>query len=91
MRCTKIALLMFGAGLLLGLVVIAFELDPLERVASWSMALGIAAIPIGLLTDWRRAAKPAAPAPGRKRRGKAYPRRSPPARRRPRKPARAKR
>lgn len=90
MRCTKIALLMFGAGLVLGLVVIAFELDPLERAASWLMALGIAAIPIGILVDWRRAAKPAPP-PAPKQRGKPRAHRaSPAARRRPRKPARAK-
>ena len=91
MRWTKIALLMFGAGLMLGLVVIAFELDPLDRVASWSMALAIAAIPVAIVADWRRAAKPAA-APVPKRRGKPRARRaSPPVGRRPRKPARAKR
>ena len=55
MRYTKTALLAFGCGLLLGLVVIAAEIKSLERVASGLMALGIAAIPIGILADWRRA------------------------------------
>jgi drug/metabolite transporter (DMT)-like permease len=61
MRWTRIALLLFGAGLLLGLVVVAFELDPLGRIASWMMALGIGAIPAGILADWRRRTKPPAP------------------------------
>ena len=59
MRYTKIALLVFGVGLLLGLVVIAAEIRSLERVASGLMALGIAAIPIGMIADWRRSTKPA--------------------------------
>jgi hypothetical protein len=57
MRLTKIALLVFGLGLLLGLVVVAAEIRALERVASGLMALGIAAIPFGMIADWRRAAK----------------------------------
>jgi hypothetical protein len=59
MRYTKAALLAFGCGLLLGLVVIAGEIKSLQRVASGLMALGIAAIPVGMLTDWRRAIKTA--------------------------------
>jgi drug/metabolite transporter (DMT)-like permease len=88
MRWTRIALLLFGAGLLLGLVVVAFELDPLDRVASWMMALAIAAIPAGILADWRRKAKPA-PRPPMRRAGVRN-RRKPPSRH-VRKPARAKR
>ena len=54
MRYTKIALLVFGLGLVLGLVVVAVEIKSLERLASGLMALGIAAIPIALILDWRR-------------------------------------
>jgi hypothetical protein len=53
MRYTKLALLAFGCGLLLGLVVIAAEIKSLERVASALMALGIAGIPVGMVADWR--------------------------------------
>ena len=55
MRYTKIALLAFGFGLLLGLVTLGAEIKSLARVASGLMALGIAAIPIGMAADWRRA------------------------------------
>jgi hypothetical protein len=87
MRYTKTALLMFGAGLVLALVVIAAELDGLERVASTVMALGIAAIPIGMAVDWRLATR--VPRRPSRRRGKPRPRRTAPATRRrarPRKP-----
>jgi hypothetical protein len=92
MRYTKTALLMFGAGLLLALVVIAAELDRFERVASAVMALGIAAIPVGMAVDWRLATKAAARPP--RRSAKPRTRRAAPAARRraaPRKPARPKR
>jgi hypothetical protein len=66
MRYTKTALLAFGCGLLFGLIVIAAEITSLERLASGLMALGIAAIPVGMAADWRRAIKIArgAPRPG---------------------------
>ena len=92
MRYTKTALLMFGAGLVLALVVIAAELDRFERVASAVMALGIAAIPIGMAIDWRLATRAAARPP--RRPAKPRTRRPAPATRRraaPRKPARPKR
>ena len=57
MRYTKTALLTFGAGLLLALVVVATEMEGLARVASAAMALGIAAIPIGMAVDWRLATR----------------------------------
>jgi hypothetical protein len=57
MRYTKLALLAFGCGLLLGLIVIAAEIKSLERVASGLMAVSIAAIPVGVVADWRRAIK----------------------------------
>ena len=41
MYYTKIALLTFGAGLVLGLAVVVIEIDWLSRVASGLMALGL--------------------------------------------------
>jgi hypothetical protein len=81
MRYTKTALLVFGCGLLLGLVVLAGEIKSLQRVASGLMALGIAAIPVGMAVDWRRATRAAAGTP---RRGKLPARRNPHTARRPR-------
>jgi hypothetical protein len=79
MRYAKIALLTFGLGLLLGLIVVVAEFKSLERVASGLMALGIAAIPIGMIADSRRAAQAAWHAPRRRARAPAArrPRRSP--------------
>jgi 4-hydroxybenzoate polyprenyltransferase len=89
MRYTKIALLAFGFGLLLGLVVLGAEIKSLERVASALMALGIAAIPVGMAADWRRAIKTAR---GKPRRGvKTAARRASSTARRPRKSAPSKR
>jgi len=79
MRYTKAALLTFGAGLVLALVVVATEVPGLERVASAAMALGIAAIPIGMAVDWRRATRGARPS---RHRGKPRTRRTIPAARR---------
>jgi hypothetical protein len=89
MRYTKIALLVFGLGLVVGLVVIAVEIKWLERVASGLMALGIAALPIGMIMDWRRTAKIANPTS--RRRAKAPARGARPAAPRTRKTARPKR
>jgi hypothetical protein len=61
MRCTKLALLIFGAGLLLGLVVVVAEIEALARGASLLMALGIVALPSAALIDWWRAATPLSP------------------------------
>jgi hypothetical protein len=58
LRYTKSALLVFGAGALLGLVVVAVKLPGLARVASLAMALGIAALPVALVADWRRRSAP---------------------------------
>jgi hypothetical protein len=78
MRLTKFALLVFGVGLLLGLTVVVAEIKSLQRFASGLMALGIAAIPVAMLADWRRAAKAARPASSRRPRARAprRPRRS---------------
>ncbi|TMJ70280.1 MAG: hypothetical protein E6G83_01380 [Alphaproteobacteria bacterium] len=88
MRYTKTALLAFGCGLVLGLAVIAGEIKSLQRVASGLMALGIAAIPVGMVVDWRRAVRGAAGAP---RRAKTPARRNPQPARRPRRSSPAKR
>ena len=91
MHYTKIALLTFGAGLVLGLAVVVIEIDWLGRVASGVMALGLVAFPVGMIVDWRLATK-RAPRPPRARRTTrarpqaAQPRRNP----RPRKPTRSK-
>ena len=88
MRYTKAALLVFGCGLVLGLVVIAGEIKSLQRVASGLMALGIAAIPVGMVVDWRRAVRSATGTP---RRAKTPARRNPHSVRRPRRSSSAKR
>jgi hypothetical protein len=66
---------------------VATETQGLDRIASAAMALGIAAIPIGMAIDWRRATR--APRRTVRRRGKPRIRRTAPAARRrarPRKP-----
>jgi len=88
MRYTKAALLTFGAGLVLALVVVATETQGLARVASAAMALGIAALPVGMAVDWRLATR--APRRPSRRRTKSRMRRPAAAdrrRTRPRKPA----
>jgi hypothetical protein len=67
MRCTKFALLTFGAGVLLGLTVVVAEIDVLARIASLLMVLGIVALPIGAMIDWLRKVKSWRPAPGRRK------------------------
>jgi hypothetical protein len=51
MRYTKIALLSFGAGCVLGLVVDVSETLRLARVASGLMALGLLALPLCIAAD----------------------------------------
>jgi hypothetical protein len=72
MRYSKWALLLFGAGALLGLAVVSAGLPKLGRVASLAMAAGIVLLPVGFIADWRRrtAPKPTkrrAPAKGKRR------------------------
>ena len=57
MRYTKIALLTFGVGLVLGLAVVVADVAPLARAASGLMALALFAIPLGMIVDWRVATK----------------------------------
>jgi uncharacterized membrane protein len=68
MHYTKTALLTFGVGLVLAVIVVAAELDGLQRVASAVMAIGIAGIPVAMIVDWRLATR--TPRPSQGRRGK---------------------
>jgi hypothetical protein len=79
MRFTRIALLVFGAGGVLGLAVVSAGLPRFGRVASAAMALGILALPVAIIADLRR--KPRA-APAKTRRKRASGKRRAPARRR---------
>jgi hypothetical protein len=91
MHYTKIALLTFGAGLVLGLVIVVIEIDWLDRVASGLMALGLLAIPFGMIVDWRLATKSARQPPQRRSRTGARPKAARPrSNSRPRKPASSK-
>jgi len=53
MRYTKLALLIFGLGLMLGFVIVVGEFARYERVASALMALGLALLPVALFADGR--------------------------------------
>jgi hypothetical protein len=52
MRYSKWALLLFGAGALLGLVVVSANLSGLGRIASVAMAAGAALLPVAMIADW---------------------------------------
>jgi hypothetical protein len=54
MRYSRYALLLFGAGMLLGLAVVAAKLPYLARVSSGAMAAGIVLLPVAAIADWRR-------------------------------------
>jgi multisubunit Na+/H+ antiporter MnhB subunit len=56
MRYSRYALLLFGAGMLFGLVVVSAKLPGLGRVASLTMAAGIVLLPVAAIADWRRRA-----------------------------------
>jgi hypothetical protein len=53
LRYTKLALLIFGLGLVSGLVVVVGEFARFERVASAVMALGLVLLPVALFADGR--------------------------------------
>ena len=78
MRYSKFALLLFGAGLLLGLAVVSAKLQGFGRVASLAMAAGIVLLPIAVVFDLRRRQ----PKPVKRRKPSTAKRRAPPARRR---------
>jgi hypothetical protein len=92
MRYTKRALLLFGAGLVLGLVLVSANLSGLERIASLAMAAAILLLPIALVADWWRyrpwhtPPKPTHRAARAKAKPKSSPRRTAPTRRQTRKP-----
>jgi xanthosine utilization system XapX-like protein len=72
MRYSKIALLIFGAGLVVGFFVSALEVAALERPTALLIVGGIVLFPIGAAADLWRAitrSRPAKP----KRRGKKAP------------------
>jgi hypothetical protein len=52
MRYTKRALLIFGAGLVLGLVLVAANLAWVGWAASATMATGLALLPAAVVVDW---------------------------------------
>jgi len=52
MRYSKRALLIFGAGLVLGLVLVSANLAWLGGAASATMAMGIALLPAAVIADW---------------------------------------
>jgi hypothetical protein len=82
LRYSKIALLVFGAGLVLGLAVVAAKLPSLARVASLTMAAGIVALPFAAIADWRRHIIRASRIPARRTKAKPGKRRASPGRRR---------
>jgi len=51
MRYTKAALLVFGLGLVIGLVVVVGEFSNWEYLASVVMALGLVLLPLALFAD----------------------------------------
>ncbi len=72
LRYTKLALLVFGAGLLVGLAAVTAAIGPLGPLASGLMTAGILGIPLGLVFDcWhavkalRRRRRPRKPRMGR--------------------------
>jgi len=81
LRYSKSALLVFGAGLVIGLVVVAAEVPGLARVASLAMATGIVALPVALIADWRRRTPRPKAAARRQRRKTAGKRKAVPTRR----------
>lgn len=53
LRYTRIALLVFGIGLVLGFAIVVGEFTRFQWVASTMMALGLAGLPVGLVADGR--------------------------------------
>src|SRR5579863_7739427 len=84
MRYTKIALSIFGLGLVMGFVIVVGEFARFERAASAVMALGLVLLPLALFADGRGIAVLAwiAARFSRGKRKKAHPKSRPAARRR---------
>jgi hypothetical protein len=53
MRYTKLALLIFGLGLVSGFVIVVGEFAAFEQIASAVMALGLVLLPVALFADGR--------------------------------------
>ena len=53
MRYTKIALLIFGLGLVVGFALIVAEVPSFGLIGSAIMALGLIGLPIGIIADGR--------------------------------------
>ncbi len=53
LRYTKLALLLFGLGLVFGFVVVVGEFAEWEKAASAMMALGLVLLPVALFADGR--------------------------------------
>jgi hypothetical protein len=53
MRYTKLALLIFGLGLISGFVIVVGEFERFEREAAAVMALGLVLLPVALFADGR--------------------------------------
>ena len=51
LRYTRLALLVFGVGLITGFVAVVGEIARLERVSSVTMALGLITLPVALFAD----------------------------------------
>jgi hypothetical protein len=81
MRYSKRALLIFGAGLLLGLIFVSAELSGLGGVASLAMAAGIVLLPVALVADWWSHRPWRTPKPKARARRKTTKRRNSPVRR----------
>ncbi len=78
MRYSRYALLIFGAGMLLGLAVVSADLSGLARIASATMAAGIALLPLAVIADlWRHKPKPKVTAKSPKPRARRQPGRQP--------------
>jgi hypothetical protein len=79
MRYSGWALLLFGAGALMGLVVVSAGFSRLGWAASTIMAMGIAALPAAVVADWwsHRPWLNRKPAPKRRARSSRRPKSSP--------------
>jgi len=53
MRYTKIALLVFGLGLIIGFALIVAEVPSFGLIGSAIMALGLVGLPVALVADGR--------------------------------------
>lgn len=81
MRYSRLALLIFGAGAVLGLALVSADLTGLGRLAAAAMAAGLALLPFALVADWWSHRPWRAPQPRRRTRAPRKPKSSPSRRR----------